>query len=520
MEAWRIPRNRSTLVGVDLPPRRPFGKRFGLALLTVGLVAASCSHKQTTVASDTTTTTIEPISTTIATDKGDIGVAVEDDEPQPEPSEPAELIDGVYCDGRPNAAVERAEFENRLSWETARPELVAEQITLEATAADLGEWRMWPDQEFAILVEPVDELLQIYVSTSNSGGIASCVMASALAPLATTRLSCAVTPDVVGVTVLVSGVPQGIPIRYTIDGEFAVEMESSSFGGDGIAEQIMWRSVFTTLGESADAIAQFDDRGAQYSSVFSVPWVEPGQTATASIDVTLGGEALSIDCGESSTMSDTDFELACSVTLIDGLPHIEVQSTNGLHAQVFRNGVAVLIQPGNIVDLDAERGVPLIYTATAIRFSHGDLTAECGTVEVSGELPLASLLQAAQPLTAVGFGPHVYWRVAPVCENCPTDPVTLYFFTEDEPNDPWGLPVSHPGLVHPGRVHQMLLDAIASGADVQATIDERGNVVSYTIDGQGVSSDCLTVDTLPPELVSTVPASGVDNYCGYIHQAG
>lgn len=316
----------------------------------------------------------------------------------------------------------------------------------------------------------------------------------------------------------VRGVPQGVPIVYTIDGEFAIEMESSSLGSSGVAEQVMWRSIYTQLGESAEAIAQFDNIEAQHSSVYNVPWVEPGQTATASIDVIIDGEALTIECGESGTMSNSDLELECSVALVDGLPHLEVRNTPGLHVDIYRNGVVVPIYHGPLVDLDAELGVPLTYTAIVMRFSHSDLVAECGTVELNVDLPLASLLRLSQASAETGFGPHVYWRVTPVCDGCTTEPTTLYFATADDPAVPWELPTDHPGLVHPGRVHKMLIRAIDAGSDVEATLDERGNVVSYTIDGQGISSDCLVIATLPPELVATTRSPNTDSYCGYVHE--
>lgn len=530
MEAWRIPGNHSTLVGAPQGCRGPFGARFGLTLLALGLFAASCGDKQTTITSDTTTTvesrsadaaleapdpdpnpiTTDTTDTTL--DPADTEIEVRDEE------ESEELVDGVYCIGRPETAVERTDFENRSDWEPAPPGLIGELVTADATVAELGEWRLWPDSDLAILVEPIDDQLKIYVSTSRATGIASCSVASLNFRRPVAPVSCSIEPEAVGVTVFVSGVTEGVPIVYTVNGEFAAEMVARSVGNNGIAEQVMWQRIFAQLGESAEAIAQFDDMEPVYSSVFSVPWIEPGETATASIDVAMDGEALTIDCGESGTMGNPDLELECSVVMVDGLPVVNVRSVHGLFANVFRDGEQLTLLFGSEVDLVPERGVPLVYSAIATRSSGEDVTADCGTVQVDPDLPLANLLRAAKPVADAPFGPHIYWRVTPECTGCSPTPTTLYFLSGDTPIAPWNLPSGHPGLVGPSRAHEMLLDAIAAGADVEATVNERGHVVSYTIDGLGISSDCLILDTLPPELVPATPVPAANNYCGYVHE--
>lgn len=486
------------------------------------LVVASCSNSQTTVASDTTTaegpieealiTTTEPfddVDTPLET-TGTSAVDLRDETTKTVDFSAFE--DGVYCLDRPTTAIERAEFENRLNWGEAPAHLVAELMTQDQSIGDLGIWRLWPETNIAIMIDPVSEPLQIYATSSDTRGVTACVIVSTITSIPAPALTCHIEAGSIGPTVFVSGVPDGATIAYLVDGELAAEIDSWGIGNDGVAEQLMLQAL-NALAESPMHV-ESDQAFPQRSGVYELVWIESGQTVDVSVRAQIGGEIQTVDCGQGTGLVEGDLQISCAVTLVDGLPSIEVQNPSQIHPLIYRNGVEVPLHFGIMIDLTAERGIPLVYTAQATTFRGSPLVAECGTVEVSNELPLEVLLQTAQPGASNGFGPHLYWRVTPTCVDCPTEPTTIYLYVLDQPVDPWGLPDSHPGIHHPGTVHQLLLDAIAVGSDVQATVNQMGYVTSYSIDGQGIASDCFLVDTLPPELVGTGP--GADIYCGYV----
>ena len=203
-----------------------------------------------------------------------------------------------------------------------------------------------------------------------------------------------------------------------------------------------------------------------------------------------------------------DLPITCSVELVDGIPQVTAV-VEGLPVFLERNGIEMMLPPLTqpFPDLGATPGERADYWAWA-GFGRDGAGVDCGGVDVPADRPVRGAILAARQLGATfPMGPHVYWDYRLVCDGCDVESTLVYFIRTEDPPDPGPLPEGHPGLLSPVSVHDFLLDQLDEGNEVAATFGEFGQVLNWTVDGFGVETVCLLLDTQPPEMNP--------GHCGY-----
>ncbi len=501
-------------------------RRVALALT---LVAAACTQPESieTVAeveavstSSTPTTAAATTSTTAATDDA----YVEFDE--------AQLDAGYRCVGFESPTIDAATLDAIADWEPA-PESFTSTLAPESgrPIGELGDWVTWPRPE----LEPVadgsssddigyEEALPLYVLATPLATEPLVLLASTTeaypwpcevvwvewlsefgyaAPVRDVAdLSCEVTDAESGPTVFVTGIHgTAVPIRILVDGAEALSGSASPTLDHGDARS----AVFEAAGWPVEPVSEAEpSTGASFIRHLAGRGADGPVSVTASV---LGVDGwIDLDCGSGRMITVDDVDVTCSLRLRDGIPEIVV-SDPSVFSTLRRNGADLgWFHSVNGLDFTAPRGEEVTYSLDVI-ISGEPLEVPCGSIDVPAELDdRAALLHAREAATFVG-GPNVYWEHAFVCPDCEPTLGTSYFLVNEEPPAVDGLPHGHPGRLSPFTVHDHLIAAIDAGREVTVEYLERGWIGSWEVDGVGIRTTCLIVDTLPPELGAT--------YCNY-----
>jgi len=220
-----------------------------------------------------------------------------------------------------------------------------------------------------------------------------------------------------------------------------------------------------------------------------------------------------IECGSAAIVTEVG-QPTCSVD-VETFAVISWELSAG-RAEVFRNGERVIPDRGSLtspfVDTAAPSGLPLVYEVTAVDSSGQERpskTASCGTVTVAALPADQAELQIAQADARLYRGPYGYVTVIPICPECETEKVDVYYAFDNESRVPlisWrGTVESEPTedlwFTDPLAVPTLLLEALANGDDVVSVIDpDTGLVVQWTINGRGAILECLELDMAPLDL--------------------
>ncbi len=225
-----------------------------------------------------------------------------------------------------------------------------------------------------------------------------------------------------------------------------------------------------------------------------------------------GPNSPAISCGSVALISEVG-QPTCSVEL-DTFAVISWELSAG-RAEVFRNGERVIPDRGGLtspfIDTAAPTGIPLAYEVTAVDSSGQELpskTAPCGTVTVEQLPPDQALLQIAQADARLYRGPYGYVTVVPICPECETEKVDIYYAFDNESRVPllsWrgeveAEPTDDIWFTDPLAVPTLLLEALANGDEITSVIDpDSGLIVQWTVNGRGAILDCLELDMAPLE---------------------
>lgn len=219
-----------------------------------------------------------------------------------------------------------------------------------------------------------------------------------------------------------------------------------------------------------------------------------------------------ISCGSAALVTEVG-QPTCSVEL-DTFAVISWELSAG-RAEVFRNGERVVPDRGGLtspfIDTAAPAGLPLIYEVTAVDSSGLDRpskTASCGSVTVQALPGDQAALQVAQADARLYRGPYGYATVIPICPDCETEKVDVYYAFDNESRVPlviWrdGIesdPTGDIWFTDPLAVPTLLLEALANGDEISSVIDpETGLIVQWTVNGRGAILECLELDMAPLE---------------------
>lgn len=239
--------------------------------------------------------------------------------------------------------------------------------------------------------------------------------------------------------------------------------------------------------------------------------VEVSETYSYTVDFNFGEHVL--DCGQAQLVSEVG-QPTCSVA-VDTFAVITWDLSNG-RAEVYRNGERILPDRGTLsspyIDTAAPPGLPLTYEVVAVDSSgqeRASKTASCGVVTVEALPPEQAELQIAQEAARAYRAPYAYATVVPICADCVTQKVDVYFAFNNESRVPvksWVDDDEQPvtddvWFTDPLSVPTLLLEALANGDVVTSVTDEAtGLIVQWTINGDGAILDCLEMDLAPLDL--------------------
>jgi hypothetical protein len=267
--------------------------------------------------------------------------------------------------------------------------------------------------------------------------------------------------------------PDGIPSVLSRDGEILVE--STGSGG-------------------------FEDLGGTVSE-------------THSYSLSVNNGEFDIDCGEARLVEEVG-QPTCSVSL-DTFALITWDLSEG-RAEIYRNAERVIPDRGTLsspfIDTAAPVDLPLTYEVVAVDSSgreRASKTAFCGVVTVPALPAQESELQIAQEAARAYRAPYGYATIVPICPDCETQKVDVYFAFNNESRVPlksWigdseSSVTDDVWFTDPLAVPTLLLEALANGDLVTSVTDEAtGLIVQWTINGEGAILECLESDLAPLEL--------------------
>ncbi len=229
--------------------------------------------------------------------------------------------------------------------------------------------------------------------------------------------------------------------------------------------------------------------------------------------LSVNGGQLDVDCGQAEIVAEVG-QPSCSVSL-DTFAVVTWDLSDG-RAEIYRNGERILPDRGTLsspfIDTAAPTDLPLTYEVVAVDSTsqgRASKTALCGEVTVDALPPEQAELQVAQEAARTYRAPYGYATIVPVCADCLTEKVDVYFAFDNEsrvPSMAWIDDVEQPitddvWFTDPLAVPTLLLEALANGDTVTSVTDEAtGLIVQWTINGEGAILDCLEMDMAPLDL--------------------
>lgn len=239
--------------------------------------------------------------------------------------------------------------------------------------------------------------------------------------------------------------------------------------------------------------------------------VEVSASYSYTLDINNGEHV--IDCGQAQLVTEVG-QPVCSVA-VDTFAIVTWELSDG-RAELYRNGERIIPDRGTLsspyIDTAAPSDLPLAYEVVAVDSTgqaRASKTASCGVVTVAALPPEQVELQIAQEAARAYRGPYAYATVVPVCADCATQKVDVYFAFDNESRVPlksWigddEQPVTDDlWFTDPLSVPTLLLEALANGDVVTSVTDEAtGLIVQWTINGEGAILDCLEMDMAPLDL--------------------